>query len=210
MKKRPLIIMSLLLVCAAVLFFFRGVLYPIIGSMPGYFGNPELCRNVTDKNSLKYYCYETVMKSIDSAEECDSMKDDFSVNGNWKHVCYTGVAERQKNKNICLKITDDEDIKSFCYSQVAVALLDEKVCDLATGPYRRGYCFYTLALKLQKPNLCFRAEEYKNGCFIELAYILKDVALCENVPINTNDEQESPKERCIRYSRGQKDPIMIQ
>ena len=169
-----------------------------LGRLLGLKGDSDICMNATN-SSTQFYCYETVINSTESIQECDNFKDNLGVNGNWKYVCYRNLARRLKDKEICRKVIDDEDARSLCYAQVAQAALDEKICELATVPNRQGYCYNILGQKLNKPDLCFKAVDYEGSCFIELAYINRDSTLCENIV------EAKPKDRCLRYAQGQRD-----
>ena len=181
-----------------------------IGSFLGLKGSSNICMKMKKDSRIQYYCYETLIDSVKSVNGCNQIKDFYGMNGNWKEVCYRSLARRLKDATVCQESQDNENIKSLCYEEVAEASLDANLCELATDSIRKGNCYYILAQKLNKLDLCYKAEEYKNNCLTEFAYKLRDATLCKSVDNNVNYYyEETPKDRCLRYSQGEKDPVMI-
>ena len=217
---RKYVTLIILVTVFGLMYFIFSILFPAysfkinlserIGSFLGSKGNSNICMKMKKDSNFQYHCYEALINSVKLVEECDLIKDYYGHNGNWKDVCFTTLAGRLKDKDICMKVSDNEITKSGCYSTVAEASLDENICELATNSYSQGSCFEYIAENKNKPNLCFKAGEYKNNCLTEFAYRLRDASLCEDVDNNVNYYyEETPKDRCLRYSKGEKDPVMI-
>ena len=76
--------------------------------------------------------------------------------------CYFDYAINQKKVKYCEKVVDD-DAKARCHEYLALSLRDGGICSLID------------------PNVKFYEENYRNLCFLQLAYITGNVGSCSNI-----------------------------
>ena len=100
--------------------------------------DPELCTSIFSKE-IRYECFEEVAPEINDPEKCEKLRTTDE-----KNSCYTSVAEFHKNISYCDKISGEN---YYCFSVVAVASLDESLCEDST-------CISTIAAVKNQPDLC--------------------------------------------------------
>jgi hypothetical protein len=153
-------------------------------------------RMAGEYNQNKYECYMAYVSSAESPYDCQIMQSEVGVNGDWKDVCYRNLAAKKKDTSLCNYVRENEDIRSLCYEQVAESSLNSDICNMASSQSRRGTCYMNLAGSLKRPELCQKAEEYTDSCYVLIAGTLRDSMYCNNVSVARKDE-------CLKSSRGE-------
>lgn len=113
-------------------------------------------------------------------------------------LCVSKIAQTQNNAGIC-----EEYTSSPCYARIAIAKLDETMCDSVGETSSGGFgihdsifnwqdeCYYKIAIAKGNPSTCEKIKPtyQKNLCLMELALKQKNDGLCSNmVASDTQDE----------------------
>ncbi len=100
--------------------------------------DPEPCSNIVSNTIIKE-CFEEVAPEINDPQKCEKLPTTDE-----KNSCNTNVARVRKDVSYCDKIHGEN---YYCFSVVAVATLNESLCEDST-------CIATIAASKNKPDLC--------------------------------------------------------
>jgi len=100
--------------------------------------DPELCNKIVSHEIIEE-CFEEVAPEINDPEKCEKLRTTYE-----KTSCYINVAKFHKNISYCDKISGEH---YSCFSVVAVASLNESLCEDST-------CISTIAAVKNQPDLC--------------------------------------------------------
>jgi hypothetical protein len=111
-------------------------------------GSVEICNQLTEIEPFEKCIHHFAILSKDTAL-CDRISSESS-----RAYCYREVAIARLEVEICL-MSDDIDV-DFCIEGIAVEMSDPTMCAMISEelPSIRGDCYYKLALKLKRPDLC--------------------------------------------------------
>lgn len=101
-----------------------------------------------------------------------------------KNLCYSDVAEAQKDKKICYTIPD-EFRKNYCLTGVAAALKDVSLCDEVTNISNlHNTCILNVGIALRDASYCEKANDQigKDNCYDNIAFYTHNRNLCDNIP----------------------------
>lgn len=93
----------------------------------------------------KVYCYKEIGILRNDLAICKKIIVDDYNSEHQQYDCFSGVAEASKDLKICDLIGDQDD-KSWCYKNVGVAKQDKAICDLISDSYDRKMCYEGIGL----------------------------------------------------------------
>src|SRR3989344_3232575 len=140
--------------------------------------------------------------------ECDNLKItqySYSLSSVQVDFCYlkNAIIKNDSNlckrlswsedrKNLCAKLANgykkcenlSSDLKSMCYSGLAMAKGDIKICDLFKSKYLKYDCYIKIATENKDIQICMQILDTDTmaRCYVAVAESKKDIALCDQLP----------------------------
>ncbi len=109
--------------------------------------------------------------------------------------CYTDIAVKTGESSVCSEITNTKS-KEFCMKDLAVKLNNTEVCSSLNGSVPRSECYNRIARKKNKWRLCNEMSDedlsYKNSCLRDLAEKVNKIKPCLEI-----QENSSKKDICL-------------
>lgn len=149
--------------------------------------NQTLCSQIIDP----YDRLQCSAIANDNLSICDGMPDNvFSAQ------CLREYAKAEMNSSACAKIQNMGDSEPFmfpesayCYSGVAVALNDSRICEEGPTQRDRDYCFFSMAYS--QNNLCDKVkdEDWRKYCY---AAVTENGSVCQGI------QNYTVKDTCLR------------
>jgi len=101
-----------------------------------------LCKQISDSTNLNA-CIRDVAREIQDVSLCKHINDE------WQHgLCVVGIARDAQDTRLCQSLTGQS--REYCFSEVAEATSDLKLCD-ESGGYKSG-CIDTIKKKTRDVN----------------------------------------------------------
>ena len=134
--------------------------------------------------TAKNLCYLEVALETKDSNVCDKMTEDRQEN------CYVRVSDLRKDLKSCKKLTR-QDLKDYCYSNVAVAEKNIAICNefVSKNSLKQDDCYSKLAKELKDLSVCGKVGTYdsisgnyrKDLCTIGVASVTKDLSACDKI-----------------------------
>jgi hypothetical protein len=168
--------------------------------------NLSYCQKITDRDELKYYCYNTLTNKIDENYDVDFCK--IGVDAYYDN-CLSNLAKKKHDFDICNLINNTED-RDSCYGYNIVYNKKINICNKISN-YSNSFRFSSNeeciafilnenALDQKDVSLCDKIPlsnlSYKNSCYKFLAYELDNSQLCEKIDY-IGDKDECYSSLCI-------------
>ncbi len=136
-------------------------------------------------------CSAFVIEEQNNPEICESQ-----LNEGEKTGCYTALAIKLNNKDLCFKAQKNICLTKFaiekkmpeiceltedsCYTSYGRAYNDINICNKMKESLNVDSCFREFAIKNNDLELCnkIKGDTTKKGCYNSIAYQLKDPSLC--------------------------------
>lgn len=118
-------------------------------SIAGALSNINICEDQIQKDSNRYYCYQSATKHGKDVSICKTVPEIHRDN------CYENIAKNLKDINICKNISAG---RSRCYMDISEELDDENVCDKIQDPSDKKSCYYGVLKARNDIGFC---EEYQ-------------------------------------------------
>lgn len=114
-------------------------------------------------------------------------------------IHFSAIALKRNNPNICGKISSivqwnsNQSLQHLCFTELALALQDETVCEKIKDRSSQGRCFHDLAQAIHDPSLCDKIlDSFEKGeCYGSLVYNTAEKELCLRL------EEGEAKDRCF-------------
>lgn len=167
-------------------------------------GDASVCELVSNENNRKDRCFGRVCVKTGNIDYCEKIRSQ-----EFKDMYYGFLAEEQNDTSYCEKIEDSYDrgrcilylkypdreyiehcaeienseLKSGCYSQLAINKSDALLCDKVIDRYERDYCYSSVAKSMGNVSLCekIRDNERKNFCYFVIAVETSSPQVCEKI-----------------------------
>lgn len=102
----------------------------------------------------------------------------------YQDFCYKGLAQTNKDENVCLKVADKND-RFSCYIDVAMVKKDSSICDKSEDLEHKNICLANMVSALKDPSICnkigndYLNNQYREACFGNVAVAVNNPELCD-------------------------------
>lgn len=151
-------------------------------------GDYKLCNELTDylqrDSCIEVFADEHINQSV-----CANISTHL-----YQDRCYTAIAVRTKNPDICSYMVCYEciDDRNLCYHQVANVSANASICSRISESFRKDTCSRDIAKFTSRPALCSAIENTynRNTCYFSIIYNQKyTLAACDEIDYqNWKDE----------------------
>ncbi len=137
---------------------------------------PDACQTIKDSNAAGN-CLATVAKALGEANLCNQLKA-----GSLQESCYYNIAIDKSEPTICGYLPESGNIysKGSCYSDIADKTNNGEICKQITDPLFHDDCLTKLSVNSKNPELCtfIKNPDLELGCIKTAAYKLGDISIC--------------------------------
>ncbi|MFH1225586.1 MAG: hypothetical protein V1676_07340 [Candidatus Diapherotrites archaeon] len=145
----------------------------------------EACGMIA-KEEPRYACYKEVGVSLNSLEICNLIQNRRAV----RDDCVLEIAKATDNAELCKEIiANDFSKRDYCYSTIAVSLLNLDVCEGITAASKYVKCYSDIAMGKEESDLCATikkefwtlAHSSKSECYYNYAIGKLDITVCGKI-----------------------------
>jgi len=112
--------------------------------------------------------------------DCEELSDEE------KDRCYSYLGSKNKDLNLCKKISKPGWWRGECFSDVGIALNKLSICMEIESEYHQERCLAKVGVSLADVNVCnyIEGQLARESCYAGIISVTKNKSLCKNITLN--------------------------